>query len=260
MPPDETRRQLSLVKPPVITAFGVGIHDQDDAAEYCGAGRWRLHLYNTPLTLEVDGRAVAIAVGSAALWLPQQQLRARYVGRSVHTCVHFQVESGAGDKVALPVIQDLQLRFAGIEAALHEAMRWFARTPHRAEARVWDVLWQLADQAPLAPPPVLHPSVERAREYIHSHLAHRLPVERIAEIAGCSASHLLRVFRREFGVPIVAYIRDCRIQRARHLLQHSLIPIKDIAVEVGIPDLQLFNKLVRRVLGAPPREVRRQRR
>jgi AraC family transcriptional regulator len=253
-------RQLSLVGPPIITAFGVGIHDHEHPTEYCGSGRWRLHLYNTPLTLVVDGEPVAISSGQAGLWMPHQRLEARFDGRSVHTCVHFQAATGSDERIAVPALQDLRQRFAAVEAALHEALRWFPRTPHRAEARLWDVLWSLADQAPLEPPPVMHLAVERARSHIHAHLHQRISVDRLARIAGCSTSHLLRLFQRELGMPIVAYVRECRIQRARHLLQHSSIPIKDIAVEVGIPDLQLFNKLVRRVLGAPPREVRKRRR
>ncbi|MBA2482133.1 MAG: helix-turn-helix transcriptional regulator, partial [Planctomycetes bacterium] len=253
---DTQPRRLSLAQPPVITTFGIGIHDNDQPSDYCTSGRWRLHLYHTPLTLVVDGEPVEVTAGQAGLWRPDQHLDARFTGRSVHTCVHFEVSSHAAERVALPALQDLRQRFGAIDAALVEALRWFARTPHRAEARVWDVLWQLADQAPLEPPPVIHAAVERARSHIHAHLHQRISVERLAVIAGCSASHLLRLFQKELGTPIVAYIRACRIQRARHLLQHSAIPIKDVAAEVGIPDLQLFNKLVRRELGAPPRAVR----
>ena len=44
--------------------------------------------------------------------------------------------------------------------------------------------------------------------------------------------------------------------RAQHLLSQSTLPIKAIAEEVGIPDLQHFNKVVRRKLGGAPRRLR----
>ena len=47
------------------------------------------------------------------------------------------------------------------------------------------------------------------------------------------------------------------MERARYLLEHSTMPIKAIARDVGIPDLHLFNKTVRRELGKSPREVRK---
>jgi transcriptional regulator GlxA family with amidase domain len=47
------------------------------------------------------------------------------------------------------------------------------------------------------------------------------------------------------------------VERARHLLLNSTLPIKVIAREVGIPDPHLFNKIIRRELGKAPREVRK---
>jgi len=40
------------------------------------------------------------------------------------------------------------------------------------------------------------------------------------------------------------------------LLVYSTLPVKVIASEVGIPDLHLFNKTIRRELGHSPRAIR----
>jgi transcriptional regulator GlxA family with amidase domain len=55
---------------------------------------------------------------------------------------------------------------------------------------------------------------------------------------------------------VVGYIRRLRTERARHLLVNSTLPVKAVAVQVGLPDLQQFNKVIRRELGRSPREVR----
>jgi transcriptional regulator GlxA family with amidase domain len=246
---------LALAQPPVITAIGAGIHHSDEPSDFCLAGRWRMHLYSTPVTMRAEGQAWDIPAGWAGLWPPESQLDCRFRGRSVHICAHFQI-ADAPRTVAVPALQDLGDRFAAIDEAFQEAVRWFAHAPHRSEARLWDLLWQLADQAALAPPPSRHPALERARAFVQAHLNQDLPVERIAEAAGCSADHLLRVFRRELGVTTVAYVRSSRVQRAEYLLKHSRIPIKEIAAEVGIPDLHFFNKVVRAELGKPPTKVR----
>jgi len=39
--------------------------------------------------------------------------------------------------------------------------------------------------------------------------------------------------------------------------ERGILPIKEIAIRVGLPDPQHFNKIVRRQLGASPSELRR---
>lgn len=248
-------REVDLARPPVITAIGVGIHQNGETEPYCTSGRWRLHVYATPTTILAEGRAYPVAAGWAALWPPEVELDARFTGRSVHTCVHFQL-GDATPRVPIPPVQDLGARAPAVDAALQEAVRWFERTPHRAEARVWDLLWQLAEQGAVQPERTAHPALERAREYIQTRLAHELGVEAIARHAGVSANQLLRLFRAELGTSTVGYIRGCRVRRAEHLLRSSDLPIKEIAAEVGIPDLHFFNKSVRALAGRSPRAIR----
>jgi AraC-like DNA-binding protein len=248
-------RTLPLAAPPVITAIGLGIHTSGDPVEFCAAGRWRLHLYATPVTMRAEGAAYDVPRGWAGLWPPEPHLDCRFTGRSVHTCAHFTIQGGGGE-VPIPALQDLGERYPAVEAAMAEAVRWFQHAPHRAEARLWDLLWQLADQAALTPPPSRHAALERAREFIHGHLHLDLGIERIARAAGCSPNHLLRLFRRELGTTTVAFVRQCRVQRAEYLLRHSELPIKEIAADVGIPDLHFFNKTIRSALKLSPRAVR----
>ena len=92
--------------------------------------------------------------------------------------------------------------------------------------------------------------------HIESHLAGTFEVPRIAAAVGISHNHLTRLFRATTGDTVVAYIRHRRMQRARHLLRESTLPIPTVAAAVGIPDLQAFNKTCRRELGAAPRALR----
>jgi AraC-like DNA-binding protein len=55
---------------------------------------------------------------------------------------------------------------------------------------------------------------------------------------------------------VTEYVRRRRVERARHLLLHSGLSIKQVACEVGLPDLQLFNKTIRRAYGVAPRSLR----
>jgi transcriptional regulator GlxA family with amidase domain len=57
-------------------------------------------------------------------------------------------------------------------------------------------------------------------------------------------------------MPVVGWIRQRRMARARHLLTATTMSIPAVAASVGITDLQAFNKACRRELGGSPRAVR----
>jgi AraC-like DNA-binding protein len=62
--------------------------------------------------------------------------------------------------------------------------------------------------------------------------------------------------KARFGLTTVQLIRKQRLQRAYHLLIHSTMPIKVVAAESGLSDLQQFNKQMRREYGKSPRALR----
>jgi transcriptional regulator GlxA family with amidase domain len=55
---------------------------------------------------------------------------------------------------------------------------------------------------------------------------------------------------------VIGHLLRRRATRAQHLLLTTNLPVKVIAAEVGVPDLQEFNKLIRRHCGHSPRAVR----
>ena len=90
-------------------------------------------------------------------------------------------------------------------------------------------------------------------EIIESRLHEPLYGEELAREVDLSQHHLIRIFRKAVGTTPQHYIRQRRMHRAGHLLTHTTLPIKTIAHDVGIPDLHLFNKIVRQFFGKSPR-------
>ena len=104
-----------------------------------------------------------------------------------------------------------------------------------------------------APPVHPHPApVERARQLIELRLSEPLSVKDLAKEVGLSHNHLTRLFHAAVGDTVIGYIHQRRVQRARHLLEHTTLPIKTIAAQVGVEDPRLFYKLIRAHLGWPP--------
>ena len=99
-------------------------------------------------------------------------------------------------------------------------------------------------------------TVIRVREAIELQLSEPLRVADIACAAEISHNHLTRLFHAATGKTVVAYIRERRVDRATRLLRHTTMPVKQIAAQVGLPDLHQFNKVIRGATGLSPRAVR----
>jgi AraC-like DNA-binding protein len=83
-----------------------------------------------------------------------------------------------------------------------------------------------------------------------------LGVADLARRLTCSPPTLYRAFSARFGLSPLTYLHQRRATLARDLLTGTALPIAAIAAQVGLPDLQHFNKFVRRQLGAPPSRIR----
>lgn len=97
-----------------------------------------------------------------------------------------------------------------------------------------------------------------ATAYIEAHLAEpNLSIDQVARAVKCSRATLYRIFSAE-GIGVAEYIRDCRLDRARALIEraHPDVPISEIAVRCGIYDTANFSRMFRRRFGLSPSSLR----
>jgi AraC family transcriptional regulator len=248
-----------LDEPPGVAAVGIGVHGPANHVDvFSLPDLWQLHLYGYEADLTVDEAAHKIRPGRVSLVPPGTTVRYRYRGRSEHLYVHLRLGT-AGAPRSIPVIQDTGTELAPLTTQLQSALSAWPHSPARATAEIWAALWRVAHLAPprsagtIAP----HPAVAAAVAMIEARLAEPLSVAEIAKAVGLSHNHLTRLFRAATGQTVVGYLRNRRMERARHFLQATTLSIPAIAASVGIPDLQAFNKACRRELGASPRGIRR---
>lgn len=81
----------------------------------------------------------------------------------------------------------------------------------------------------------------RFRELLDEHVTEPLNLESAAAILSRSAPHLIRSFRREFGVSPYAYVVGRRIDKARSLLLQGVRPA-EVALSVGFYDQAHFTR------------------
>jgi AraC family transcriptional regulator len=78
----------------------------------------------------------------------------------------------------------------------------------------------------------------------------------VAEQVGVHRVQVARAFRDHFGLPIGAYVRRRRLERAVQLL-HQALPLAQVAARAGYADQSHLTRDMTAALGAPPGTLRR---
>jgi AraC family transcriptional regulator len=99
-------------------------------------------------------------------------------------------------------------------------------------------------------------TLHRITTYIHDHLHQDLPLIELSAIAQLSPYYFLRLFKQRVGMTPHQYILQYRVERAKHLLQHSLLSLAEIAACVGFYDQSHFTRCFKRVVGVTPTQLR----
>jgi AraC family transcriptional regulator, arabinose operon regulatory protein len=94
------------------------------------------------------------------------------------------------------------------------------------------------------------------RSYVEQHFMERLSLGRLASQAGWSPPHLCTEFRRFFGIPVIQFVQQLRMNRAIYLLRDHNRRIGEIGNAVGYADLYTFSKMFKRCVGLSPTEFR----
>ena len=94
--------------------------------------------------------------------------------------------------------------------------------------------------------------VEAAKRYVRDNLARALTVRDLAAQVGVGERHFTRLFRRAAGVSPMDFVIDARVEAAEQLLLDPALPIKEVALRVGYPDVRYFTTVFRRRTGYPP--------
>jgi two-component system response regulator YesN len=66
------------------------------------------------------------------------------------------------------------------------------------------------------------------------------PIE-VAHSVRLSPSRLRELFKRETGTSLVRYRRELRLERAKYLLESTLMSIKEVAVNIGLSSVGQFS-------------------
>lgn len=97
--------------------------------------------------------------------------------------------------------------------------------------------------------------LDKARFYIESHLEKELTLEILAEKLFVSPAYLCKVFRKQIGVPVMHFVNERRIRKAKQLILDG-VPLKEVYLSCGYENYVTFFRVFRKRTGQTPSEFK----
>jgi AraC-like DNA-binding protein len=209
-----------------------------------------------------DGRRLAFGAGAVVFYPPWTHHDQRMDAPGTDLCIQFDFRGrtidGLEAGVLLPKLKDPVLRSELQQLAqAHPAAAPLARAAldHRVTALVIGLLLAAEDAVPAPREAAGH--AERARDYIARHHQRLAGLEEVAEHLGVGLDHLRHCFRERYGSGMSRWLTEVRVERAKDLLMHSIMPLRAVAEASGFANEYYFSTVFRQETGEAPGRFRR---
>lgn len=94
--------------------------------------------------------------------------------------------------------------------------------------------------------------IKAINEFVSRHIDHKFSLEELAKGCGYNQDYLYRVVAKEFGISLVKYVNNLRLESAKQYLLHSELSVTEIAWNLGFDTIQSFSKFFRHGYGESP--------
>ncbi|PLR97559.1 DNA-binding response regulator [Bacillus sp. T33-2] len=98
--------------------------------------------------------------------------------------------------------------------------------------------------------------IQTAIKYIQLNYHKPLHLKEVADMVYLSPSHFSRLFKEEAGLTFIEYLTDYRLDKSKHLLRMTSMPIEVIASMTGFASSAYFSTSFKRKEGQTPSEYR----
>ena len=99
--------------------------------------------------------------------------------------------------------------------------------------------------------------LQKVTDYIHDHLDQDISLDSLSMLTGLSSYHFARMFKLSTSLAPHQYVMQCRIDKAKELLECTNFPISQIAFEVGYESQSHLTQLFKRYNGVTPTVYRK---
>lgn len=103
-------------------------------------------------------------------------------------------------------------------------------------------------------------TVREVMNYVQQQMDEEMTLQKAADRFQLSVSYLSKIFKDEAGINFSDFVLQLRMNRAGEWLEHTDMPIKEIADKIGYASVQNFNRVFKQYRGVPPGEFRKGKR
>jgi two-component system response regulator YesN len=98
---------------------------------------------------------------------------------------------------------------------------------------------------------------EIGKELIDKNYSRLHKVEDVCSILRISASHFRDVFHMAYGINPKLYLLRVKVEKAMELLRDGSVMVYEVAMKVGIPQRNVFEKTFKKFVGITPSQYRK---
>ena len=96
------------------------------------------------------------------------------------------------------------------------------------------------------------PAIESACRFIEDNFNQDITLEEAATHCRLSSFYFSKLFKKSKGITFIDYLTNCRILKAKNLLEHSNLSMKEISHEIGYSDPNYFTRVFKRIESISP--------
>ncbi|QNK56752.1 AraC family transcriptional regulator [Paenibacillus sp. PAMC21692] len=122
----------------------------------------------------------------------------------------------------------------------------------RAELDMNELIYSLLSAERVGSKASTESALERSKAFMEERFHEDLSIERLASIAKLSPKYYVDAFKKTYGVSAIDTLTNIRMNRAKKLMLHSGLRMKEVAHQVGFADEFYFSRRFKKFAGMSP--------
>lgn len=128
------------------------------------------------------------------------------------------------------------------------------KTYGEIERWISECIFAITDQMSSERMSQIEKDIEKAKQYIRIHLEENVSLKKVSEHIALSQNYFSAMFKEIVGRSFIDYLIDCRIEKAKALLDKGNMKVYEIANSVGYNDRRYFSEVFKKHVGMTPAE------